>query len=182
MGNSPLVLIVRHGSGRAFPDEFLLHVLEHIGETDPKLRRLLVSHDTGEGEPSLEGVATIVFALRDPLRQRHPDCFAEAEAIAARAEAAGIRVVNSPQALSNTAKSIQARTWAEEETPGGNACGVRQRGRFARTRRWARLPHHAQVEQVASAGGNVRVSRFGRRAQRGWRPRATSSRRGGLVY
>ena len=117
MGNSPLVLIVRHGSGRAFPDEFLLHVLEHIGETDPKLRRLLVSHDTGEGEPSLEGVATIVFALRDPLRQRHPDCFAEAEAIAARAESAGIRVVNSPQALSNTAKSIQARTWAEKGLP-----------------------------------------------------------------
>ena len=113
MGNSPLLLIVRHGSGRAFPNEFLLHVLEHVGKTDPKLRRSIISHDTGNGEPSLEDVGTVVFALRDPLKQRHPDCFAEAEAIAARAAAAGISIVNSPQALSNTAKSVQAQTWAD---------------------------------------------------------------------
>jgi len=113
MGNSPLLLIVRHGSGRAFPDEFLLQVLDHVGKTDPELRRSILTHNTGDREPSLAGVATIVFALRDPLRQRHPVCFAEAEAIAARAKAAGIRIVNSPQALSNTAKSVQAQTLAD---------------------------------------------------------------------
>jgi hypothetical protein len=38
---------------------------------------------------------------------------AEATAIAARAHEAGIRVVNSPQALSNTVKSVQARIWTD---------------------------------------------------------------------
>ena len=45
-----------------------------------------------------------------PLNQCFPACFKEARKIADRAIQAGIRVVNPPQALSNTVKSSATRS------------------------------------------------------------------------
>lgn len=109
-----LLLIVRHGTVLgATHDSFLDVILDHIESTDPTFRRCIVCHAIGAGEPSLAGVATVMFWLADPLNQRFPACFKEARKIADRAIQAGIRLVNPPQALSNTVKSIQARLWAD---------------------------------------------------------------------
>jgi hypothetical protein len=68
-------------------------------------------------------VGTLVFLLADPVRERYPECYAEASAIEQEAVQRGIRVVNAPDALSNTIKSVQARLW----TLAGIPCAPSQR-------------------------------------------------------
>ena len=74
-------------------------------------------HETGEPAPALDGVAAVVFLLADSLREHFPACFAEACSIAEEARAGGIRLVNPPEALSNTIKSTQSRIWREHGVP-----------------------------------------------------------------
>jgi hypothetical protein len=59
----------------------------------------------------------VVFWLADPLRELYPECFAEAMTIATSARARAIRVVNPPEALSNTIKSRQADLWQRAGLP-----------------------------------------------------------------
>jgi hypothetical protein len=51
------------------------------------------------------------------LREHFPACFAEACSIAGEARARGIRLVNPPEALSNTLKSTKSRIWREHGVP-----------------------------------------------------------------
>jgi hypothetical protein len=74
-------------------------------------------HETGTGAVDLTGVAAVVFWLADPVRELYPECFAEAANIAQDARARGIRIVNAPEALSNTIKSVQAQLWAQAGLP-----------------------------------------------------------------
>lgn len=72
---------------------------------------------TGSPLPSLDRVAAILFVLQDPLREKHPRCFAEASALAERARGDGIRLINPPEALSNSIKSVQADIWRAAGIP-----------------------------------------------------------------
>jgi hypothetical protein len=106
-----VILLVRHGPGRGRSPRFNQSFLDYVAAMNPALARRLVLHHTGEPRPRLEGVHAVVFWLADPLRERYPECFADAAAIADEAYARGIRVVNSPEALSNTIKSRQYDLW-----------------------------------------------------------------------
>jgi hypothetical protein len=94
-------------------------VFEGLARRSPELAARVRVHETGARPPSLDGVAALVFWLSDPLRERFPACYAEAETIVTEARRRGIRIVNPPEALSNTVKSRQARRWRESgiETP-----------------------------------------------------------------
>jgi hypothetical protein len=66
---------------------------------------------------NLAGVKAVVFFLQDPLRERFPDCYREAAELAERARGAGIPVINPPEALSRSIKSLQARLWIASGIP-----------------------------------------------------------------
>jgi hypothetical protein len=109
------LLIVRHGAGRGRLPGYLDHALDAL---EPRVRHALLHHATGgAAPPDLDGVRAVVFWLADPLRERYPDCFAEASAIEARALERGIALVNPPSALSNSIKSVQARLWRAAGIP-----------------------------------------------------------------
>ncbi|MFN7925653.1 MAG: hypothetical protein U0Q16_36470 [Bryobacteraceae bacterium] len=110
------ILIARHGPGRgpkvrlsflrpAKYDRLLAGALA----AQPGIR--LRNWYTGTALPRLDGVAAIVFLLQDPLREFHPPCYAEACVLADRARERGIRLVNPPDALSNSIKSRQSEIW-----------------------------------------------------------------------
>jgi hypothetical protein len=58
-----------------------------------------------------------MFLLADPLRERYPACYEEAARIAERAHARSLRIVNHPDALSNTIKTVQAARWQAAGIP-----------------------------------------------------------------
>lgn len=111
------LLVVHHGAGRGRAGPFLEQTLQHLSEARPALRRSVASHATGDDAPSLRGISAVLFWLADPLRERYPQCFADASRIAERANQAGIPVFNAPDALSNSIKSIQARLWRNAGLP-----------------------------------------------------------------
>jgi hypothetical protein len=85
--------------------------------TIPRSPRASSSHATGTPAPSLQGIALVVFWLGDPLRQKYPDCYAEASEIAAAATRRAIPLINAPDGLSNTAKAVQSDIWAAAGIP-----------------------------------------------------------------
>lgn len=91
--------------------------LSRLKKRDPELAARLVIHQTGTPAPSLSRIALVVFWLGDPLRQKYPDCYAEAAGIAHAAVRRGIRVLNHPDGLSNTAKALQSDIWAKAGIP-----------------------------------------------------------------
>jgi hypothetical protein len=91
--------------------------LQRAKRQAPALYRRLLVHETGTAEPSLDGVGAVVFLLADPLRERYPDCYREAAGIAERARQRGVRIVNPPDALSNTIKTVQASRWQAAGVP-----------------------------------------------------------------
>jgi hypothetical protein len=98
-------------------------------------------HQTDSGAtPSLDGVAAVVFLLADPVRELYPECYAEASAIAAAAGRHGIRLVNPPDALSNTINSVQARLWSEAGIPCAPCVRVESRDDLERVARSATYP------------------------------------------
>jgi hypothetical protein len=111
------ILIVRHGPGRGRLSNYLQWAFDDIAKRRPRLRGRLRFHATGAPAPDLVGVGAVVFWLSDPLRERYPDCYVEAARIRDEARARGARIVNDPDALSNTMKSVQARRWRAGGVP-----------------------------------------------------------------
>lgn len=111
------VLIVRHGPERGRLPNYLQGVLDEIIAARPALGRRLRYYNTGEPRPSLNGIASVVFWLGDPVRELYPACFADALPIAQDATQRGLRIINHPQALSNTIKSVQADLWLNAGLP-----------------------------------------------------------------
>jgi hypothetical protein len=107
-----MILIVRHGKGRGRVRKYLQPLLKTINASDAELFAQIRVHETGAEAPSLQGVRAVVFWLGDPLRELYPECYAEAMQIAEAAQSGGIRIVNHPDALSNTIKSRQQRIWS----------------------------------------------------------------------
>jgi hypothetical protein len=112
------LLIVRHGPGLGREVVTLEPALRRLAEAKPRLAGAIRFHETGSrAKPDLEGVRAVFFWLADPLRERYPECFEEAQEIALRARARSIRLANPPEALSHTIKSEQARLWMEAGIP-----------------------------------------------------------------
>lgn len=114
------LLIVRHGPDRGpkirlrrFRLERYQPMFDDILVRYPRLSGRIAYWETGRPMPDLAGVAAIVFVLQDPLRELHPDCFDEASTLATAARTRGIHLVNPPDSLSSTIKSVQSRLWRE---------------------------------------------------------------------
>lgn len=110
------LIIVRHGPGRGPAvrlrwlrpskyDQLLAGALN----VRPEIR--LRHWYTGTPLPSLDHASAVLFLLQDPLREFHPDCYTEACALAEKARAGGLRLINPPEALSNSIKSRQSEIW-----------------------------------------------------------------------
>ena len=110
------ILLVRHGPGRGRIPDYLSQVIDAIESADPELARAIRHYRTGEPEPSLDDIRGVVFWLADPLREWYPECYADGVRIANAARSRGIRIVNGPEALSNSIKSVQEQRW--------NAAGI----------------------------------------------------------
>src|SRR5687767_8437827 len=113
------ILIVRHGPGLGRFVRYGERTLDWIRRHEPALAERILVHETGTGAlpTSAAGAGAVVFWLADPLRERYPACYSEAAEIAELAVRRGARVVNPPAALSNTAKSGQARLWDQAGVP-----------------------------------------------------------------
>jgi hypothetical protein len=132
-----VVLLVRHGPGRGRLDNYGDGWLKRLARVRPDIRRRVAIHETGSGKrPQLDRVVSVVFLLADPVRERYPACYAEASAIAREAEARGARLINAPDALSNTIKSVQSRLWTQAGVP----CAPSQR-----------FESSAELERLASS-------------------------------
>ena len=107
-------LVVRHGPGRGRLGPYIQQCFDTLREQDSVLRERLVLHETGQPEPSLDGVVGVLFLLADPLETRYPECFEEASAIAERAQRSGIPVYNPPDLLEGHSKSRTAKVLAKE--------------------------------------------------------------------
>jgi hypothetical protein len=79
--------------------------------------RCLVFHATGEPAPNLDGIGSVVFWLADPLQEWYPACYDEAVGLTEKARARGARVINPPETLSNSIKSVQAHLWRAAGIP-----------------------------------------------------------------
>ena len=108
---SSKILIVTHGETRGREVGTLDGLLDYARQNEPVFHRRIRLHRTGETPLALNGVGLVLFWLGDPLKQLYPDCFDEALDIQKTAESLGIHVINPPEALSRTAKSIQAAIW-----------------------------------------------------------------------
>ena len=111
------LLIVQHGPGRGRLYDFRRHVLEWLEAEAPGLWPRIRLHETGGPPPRLEGVRAVVFWLADPLRELYQADYAEAVVIADAVRASGGTLVNPPEALSNSIKSVQSRLWREAGIP-----------------------------------------------------------------
>ena len=93
-------------------------VLDSIARVAPEVHASLRLHYTGAADaPKLDAVKAVLFWLGDPLRELYPDCYAEAKEIADQARKLGIRIVNPPESLSNSIKSVQQRLWRQAAIP-----------------------------------------------------------------
>ncbi len=118
------LLIVRHGIGRGprirlrgFRPPRYQPMFDDIAGRFPNLGRCFSYWETGSPLPALDGVRAVIFVLQDPLRELHPDCFEDAMSLASRAREIGARLVNPPEALSNTIKSRQSQLWCAAGIP-----------------------------------------------------------------
>ena len=111
------VMIVRHGEGRGRLPGYLQEAFDHLAVSAPALYDRLRFHDTSRPMPDLTYVRALVFWLGDPLRERYPDCYARAVEIARAGRERGARLVNAPESLSNSIKSVQAARWRAAGIP-----------------------------------------------------------------
>jgi hypothetical protein len=130
MANGPKLLLVRHGPSRGRFVNYANAWIRRAESRRPGLYRRMVIHETGGSGPSLEGVGAVVFLLADPLRERYPDCYEEAKGIADEAQARGLPLVNAPDALSNTIKTVQASRWQAAGVPCAACVPYRNRAEF----------------------------------------------------
>lgn len=110
------IVVVTHGEGRGRTVPTGEVFLRRLRLRDPEFAARIRIHRTGDGPFDFRQAGLIVFWLGDPLRQKYPECYAEAVQIETTASLYGIRVLNSPFSLCNTSKSEQARIW--------NRCGL----------------------------------------------------------
>lgn len=81
-------------------------------------------HRTGAGAGvDLDGVGLVLCFLADPLRQLFPQCYAEAKAIEALADARGVEILNRPDALCATSKLAQNSRWRALGLPSADVRG-----------------------------------------------------------
>jgi len=111
------VLIVRHGQGRGRLPGYFQDCIDALARSRPALHRSLSFWATGEAQPDLGGVGAVAFWLADPLKEMYPDCYLHARLLADAARERGIRLVNPPDALSNSIKTRQSRLWREAGLP-----------------------------------------------------------------
>lgn len=108
-----VLLIVLHGPGRGRGGSFLQPFLDDLAVRNPHLFDRLRFHRTGNAKAEFDNVRGVLFYLGDPLRELYPDCYADAVEIANAARARGLPMVNAPESLSHSIKSIQARRFAQ---------------------------------------------------------------------
>lgn len=118
------LLIVRHGWDRGpairlrrFRPARLQPMFDDISRRHEELGGRFSYWRTGEPLPDLADVAAVVFILQDPLRELYPQCYEDASRLAEKAKQAGAKLVNPPDALSNSIKSIQAKMWTDAGIP-----------------------------------------------------------------
>ena len=118
------LLVVRHGPGRgprirlrAVRPARCQPMFDDIARRFPNLGRCFDYWYTGTPLPDIADVQAVIFLLQDPLRECYPDCFDDASRLASIARAAGTRIINAPEALSNTIKSTQSRLWRDAGIP-----------------------------------------------------------------
>lgn len=111
------LLVVRHGAGRGRDKRYLKDFLNRIKKHDSLIYNKLRFHYTGDPSPDLNGLSAVIFWLADPLRELYPSCFEEAKAISDAARERNIRIINPPEALSNTIKSVQYKIWSSAGIP-----------------------------------------------------------------
>jgi len=116
--------IVCHGPGRGRLRGRAQRIATLSTQDRPWGARVRI-HETGSPEPDLSLARAVVFWLADPLRELFPACFEEASAIAAAARRVGARIVNAPEALSNTIKSTQSERWQGAGLPAAPARSFR---------------------------------------------------------
>ncbi len=133
------VLIVCHGPGRGRLGGHVQRLVADARSASPGLRVSL--HETGSGAaPALDGADAVFFWLADPLRESYPDCYAEAKEIERQATSRGLTVLNPPDALSHSAKSVQAERWRAAGIPAAPAHPFRNRAELAEVAGVARYP------------------------------------------
>jgi hypothetical protein len=115
-------------------------------------------HETGQPLPRLDGVRAVIFWLADPLQELYPEEYAEAAEIARHAGANGARIINPPDALSNTIKSVQARLWQRAGVPCAPCEAFRNRAELEAVIARTTFPaivrtdlHHAQEQTYVCA-------------------------------
>jgi hypothetical protein len=152
------LLIVQHGAGRGRLHGFRQHVLDDMSRRRPVLFARTRVHETGQPLPRLDRVRAVIFWLADPLRELYPEDYAEASEIARRAEAAGARIINPPDTLSNTIKSVQARLWQQAGIPCAPCEAFRDRAELEAVIARTAFPaivrtdlHHAQEQTYVCA-------------------------------
>ncbi len=112
------ILVVRHGAGRgptirfrSIRPDYCQPMFDDIARRWPEVHSRLSFWETGRPLPSLDRVTAVLFLLQDPLREAYPRCFDDSTKVAERARELGIKIINSPESLSNSIKSTQARLW-----------------------------------------------------------------------
>lgn len=112
-----MILIIRHGKGKARLYPYLEPLFQYIKFARPTLYKRFLFHETGSSLPQLNEISAIVFLLADPLKEMHPSCYEEAEKLFHTAKSKNICIINPPEFLSNTIKSYQSRLWLKEGIP-----------------------------------------------------------------
>jgi hypothetical protein len=115
--NNRSILFVCHGPGRGRHPGYTQPITDYLNHEVPGLEAKVRIHETGSAPPRLHDVAAVVFWLADPLKELYPGCYAEATEIAASARGRGLRLVNPPESLSNSIKSVQSRLWLKTGIP-----------------------------------------------------------------
>jgi hypothetical protein len=125
------VLVVRHPPERSRIPGYLDAAFERFRARAPELHAQLHFQTPEDPPPALDTVRAAIFFLSDPLREHDPAGFTAAAALAARLRAAGARVVNAPEALSHSIKSVQARRWLAAGIPTPAALRFESRAEMA---------------------------------------------------
>lgn len=120
-------LLVRHGRWRGRDRPYMRQVLDHLRVAHPATFARLRLHETGRAPPPLDDTRGVLFWLADPLRELYPRCYAEARAIAGEGARRGLRMINPPDALSNSRKSRQSELWIAAGLPTPAASSFRTR-------------------------------------------------------
>lgn len=139
--NSARYMLALHGRGKGrfnpTADNFLLR----LQQNNSHLRNKLEVVRTGErAQPKFDGEGVIFFFLADPLRELYPDCYEEARRWRDAARSAGWRVLNDPDALSNSSKARQGELWRAQDIPCPKTAGGENAEMLRAAARKLRLP------------------------------------------